>query len=62
MITFATNTIEGRETGLAGMQDEAHELGANAVIGIDPDYENISTGSSGSMLMVSASGTAVAIR
>jgi uncharacterized protein YbjQ (UPF0145 family) len=44
------------------MQDEARKLGANAVVGIDLDYENISTGSSGSMLMVSASGTAVVIR
>jgi glutamate synthase (NADPH/NADH) small chain len=42
------------------MQDEARKLGANAVVGVDLDYENISTGS-GSMLMVSASGTAVVI-
>jgi uncharacterized protein YbjQ (UPF0145 family) len=35
-------------------------IGGNAVIGVDLDYENISAGS-GSMLMVSASGTAVVI-
>ena len=52
---------EAREIALSEMQDEARKLGANAVIGIDLDYENISTGSSGSMLMVSASGTAVVI-
>jgi uncharacterized protein YbjQ (UPF0145 family) len=53
---------EAREIALSEMQDEAQKLGANAVIGVDLDYENISTGSSGSMLMVSASGTAVVIR
>ncbi|MAW88755.1 MAG: hypothetical protein CMJ42_19720 [Phyllobacteriaceae bacterium] len=53
---------EARETAIRELEDEAKRVGANAVIGIDIDYENISTGSSGSMLMVSASGTAVVIR
>ena len=53
---------EARETALAELEDEARKMGANAVIGVDIDYENISTGSSGSMLMVSASGTAVVVR
>ena len=53
---------DARETALRELQDEARGLGANAVIGVDIDYETISTGSSGSMLMVSASGTAVLIR
>ena len=53
---------EARDIALSEMQDEAQKLGANAAIGIDLDYENISTGSSGSMLMVSASGTAVVVR
>ncbi len=52
---------EARETALKELQDEARRVGANAVIGVDIDYENISTGSSGSMLMVSASGTAVVV-
>ena len=43
-----------RETALSEMQDRAAELGANAVIGVDLDYEVINN-----MLMVSASGTAV---
>ena len=34
-------------------------MGANAVIAVDLDYETISPGGSGSMLMVTASGTAV---
>ena len=53
---------DARETALAELETEARRLGANAVIGVDIDYENISTGSSGSMLMVSASGTAVLVR
>jgi uncharacterized protein YbjQ (UPF0145 family) len=39
------------------MCTQARELGANAVVGVDLDYETITAG--GSMLMVSASGTAV---
>lgn len=53
---------EAREIALREMQDEAGRLGANAVIGIDLDYENISAGGKSSMLMVSASGTAVVFR
>ena len=37
---------------------EAQQLGANAVVGVDLDYETIS-GGHGNMLMVSATGTAV---
>ncbi|MBX2844955.1 MAG: heavy metal-binding domain-containing protein [Saprospiraceae bacterium] len=51
---------EAKDIALAEMQDKARELGANAVIGIDLDYENIQIGSGGGgMLMVTASGTAV---
>lgn len=60
--SYETVLREARETALSELQEEARQLGANAVIGIDIDYENISTGSSGSMLMVSASGTAVVVR
>ncbi|MEM6266927.1 MAG: heavy metal-binding domain-containing protein, partial [Pseudomonadota bacterium] len=41
------------------LQAEAAQRGANAVVGIDLDYEVI--GDTGSMLMVSASGTAVKV-
>ncbi len=41
------------------MQAEARELGANAVVAVDIDYETIAVGNGGGMLMVSASGTAV---
>jgi uncharacterized protein YbjQ (UPF0145 family) len=39
------------------MIEQAQALGANAIVGVDLDYENL--GQSGGMLMVSASGTAV---
>ena len=48
---------QAREIAVGEMQDEAQRLGANAVIGVDIDYETV--GDKGSMLMVSASGTAV---
>ena len=44
------------------MVEAAEQLGANAVLGIDLDYENITMGGGGGMLMVSASGTAVKLR
>lgn len=47
-----------KQIALEEMEAQASALGANAVVGIDLDYETIS-GSSGSMLMVSASGTAI---
>ena len=50
---------EAREIALDELKAEAHSLGANAIIGVDLDYENISAGGNSSMLMVSASGTAV---
>ena len=41
------------------MVEQAQGLGANAIVGVDLDYENM--GQSGGMLMVSASGTAVVL-
>lgn len=48
---------DARSEALADLEAEARRLGADAVIGIDLDYEVV--GSNGSMLMVSISGTAV---
>jgi len=48
-----------RETAFAELQQAARDAGGNAVVGVDIDYEVI--GKSGSMLMVSVSGTAVRI-
>jgi uncharacterized protein YbjQ (UPF0145 family) len=50
---------EAREEAIMYIQAEAGRLGGNAVVGVDLDYEVI--GKNGSMLMVSASGTAVRI-
>jgi uncharacterized protein YbjQ (UPF0145 family) len=41
------------------MVSEAEQMGADAVIGVDVDYESIQLGQGGSMLMVSVSGSAV---
>ena len=50
---------EAKDTALAEMEQRAASMGANAVVGIDVDYETV--GQSGSMLMVAVSGTAVVI-
>ena len=47
---------EARETALRELEERAAEMGANAVVGVDLDYEVINN-----MLMVSASGTAVTL-
>lgn len=48
---------EAKESALQEMSDQAARMGANAVIGIDLDHETV--GANGSMLMVTAAGTAV---
>lgn len=48
---------KARRTALSEMEDAARELGADAIVGVDLDYEVINN-----MLMVSASGTAVSLR
>jgi uncharacterized protein YbjQ (UPF0145 family) len=48
---------DARREAFHELQEEARELGADAVVGIDLDYEVV--GANGSMLMVSASGTAI---
>jgi uncharacterized protein YbjQ (UPF0145 family) len=50
---------DARQTAIAEMTDKAERLGANAVIGVDLDYETV--GTNGSMLMVTAAGTAVRV-
>lgn len=66
-----TNLIGGRSTEYEGelisarvealheMMERARQLGANAIIGVDVDYEVL--GDKGNMLMVTASGTAVMV-
>jgi uncharacterized protein YbjQ (UPF0145 family) len=50
---------EARQQALEELAAEAERLGANAVVGIDLDYEVLGQG--GSMLMVSATGTAISV-
>ena len=50
---------EAKDTSIKEMMQRAQALGANAIVGIDIDYETI--GANGSMLMVATSGTAVVI-
>ncbi|MEK0163475.1 MULTISPECIES: YbjQ family protein [unclassified Phaeobacter] len=54
---YESKLQDARETALAELEDRARAKGANAVVGVDLDYEVVGQ----SMLMVSASGTAVVI-
>ena len=58
--TYEKVLREAKDTALREMEDRARELGANAIVGVDLDYEAI--GQNGSMLMVMCSGTAVVIQ
>lgn len=51
---------KAKDSALREMEEQAMRLGANAVIGVDLDFETV--GQNGSMLMVTASGTAVFIQ
>lgn len=57
--TYEAELRRAKDLALEEMQQNAHALGANAVIAVDLDYETV--GANGSMLMVSASGTAVVL-
>lgn len=50
---------EAKQIALREMEENAARMGANAIIAVDLDYETI--GDKGSMMMVSASGTAVKV-
>jgi len=57
--TYERELQNARELALTEMQAHAEAIGANAVVGVDLDYEVL--GQANGMLMVSASGTAVVI-
>ena len=52
---------KAKEEAIADMMEQAREVGANAVVGVDLDYETIQIQDGGSMQMVWASGTAVVL-
>lgn len=54
---YESKLQDARETALRELEDRAREAGGNAVVGVDLDYEVVGQ----SMLMVSASGTAVVV-
>ncbi len=57
--SYEKELARARETAFREIEEDALEVGANAIVGIDLDYEVM--GEKGSMLMVSISGTAVKI-
>ncbi|AQS59509.1 YbjQ family protein [Desulforamulus ferrireducens] len=54
---YESKLAQAREIAVEEMKEQARRLGANAIVGVDLDYEVVRDG----MLMVSASGTAVTI-
>ena len=58
--TYENELLEAREKALQELEERAREKGANAVVGIDVDYEVL--GADNGMLMVTVSGTAVIVR
>ncbi len=57
--SYEGELIQARENAIREMESRASQIGANAVVGVDIDYEVLGQG--GNMLMVTASGTAVVI-
>ncbi len=57
--TYELELQKTREAALRELEENAKALGANAIVGVDLDYETVGRG--GTMLMVNASGTAVVI-
>lgn len=55
--TYEEELIRARESAIIEMEDRARRLGANAIVGVDVDYEVL--GADNGMLMVTVSGTAV---
>jgi uncharacterized protein YbjQ (UPF0145 family) len=55
---YEQSLVEAKRIAMEEMTEQARQMGANAIIGIDLDYETVGQGS---MLMVSASGTAVIV-
>ena len=57
--TYEDELMRARETALHELEQRASSMGANAVVGVDVDYEVL--GANNGMLMVTASGTAVLV-
>ena len=57
--SYENELVEARQKAMDEMEQRARSMGANAVLGMDIDYEVL--GADNGMLMVTASGTAVII-
>lgn len=57
--TYEKVLREGKETVIRELEQQATRMGANAIVGVDIDYNTV--GANGSMLMVVATGTAVVL-
>ena len=58
--TYENELLEARENALKELEERAYQKGANAIVGIDVDYEVL--GADNGMLMVTVSGTAVVVQ
>ena len=58
--SYESEIVNARANALNEMEQRAFQMGANAIVGVKVDYETLGEG--GSMLMVTATGTAVVIR
>ena len=57
--SYEQELIQAREAAIGEMVNRGYQMGANAIVGVDIDYEVL--GSSNNMLMVTISGTAVVV-
>lgn len=57
--SYEGELVDARQNAIKEIENKASELGANAIVGVDLDYEVLGQG--GNMLMVIASGTAVVV-
>lgn len=57
--TYEKKLAEGKTMAMKELEEEAQKLGANAIVGIDFDFETV--GGKGSMLMITVTGTAVKV-
>lgn len=58
--TYENEMVDARDKAIKEMCDRARKMGANAVIGVDVDYDVL--GEKNGMLMISVSGTAVVVK
>lgn len=57
--SYESELRKAKEIAVNEMMEQAKRVGANAIVGVDLDYETLGSGNGGNMIMVSANGTAV---